>query len=93
MNWKRFAAAAVLTLTMAAPALAQDPIARSPSVRHHHGQVYYHQGSGFWPGDVAAGIVGGAVGTAGAIATAPFRGGYCEPGMTYVGPDGFRHYC
>jgi hypothetical protein len=30
--------------------------------------------SGFWPGDVAAGVVGGAVGTAGAIATAPFRG-------------------
>jgi hypothetical protein len=29
--------------------------------------------SGFWPADVAAGIVGGAVGTAGAIATAPFR--------------------
>jgi hypothetical protein len=37
--------------------------------------------SGFWPGDVAAGVVGGAlatadaaVNTAGAIATAPFRG-------------------
>jgi hypothetical protein len=30
--------------------------------------------SGFWPGDVAAGAVAGAVGTAGAIATAPFRG-------------------
>ena len=31
--------------------------------------------SGFWPADVAAGVVGGAVGTAGAIAAAPFRGG------------------
>jgi hypothetical protein len=30
--------------------------------------------SGFWPGDVAAGVVGGAIGTAGAIATSPFRG-------------------
>jgi hypothetical protein len=30
--------------------------------------------SGFWPGDVAADVVGGAIGTAGAIATAPFRG-------------------
>jgi hypothetical protein len=30
--------------------------------------------SGFWPGDVAAGVVGGAVGTADAIAAAPFRG-------------------
>jgi hypothetical protein len=29
--------------------------------------------SGFWPGDIAAGIVGGAISTAGAIATAPFR--------------------
>ncbi|MCG6204217.1 hypothetical protein LPW26_06190 [Rhodopseudomonas sp. HC1] len=30
----------------------------------------------FWPADVAAGVVGGAIGTAGAIATAPFRAGY-----------------
>jgi hypothetical protein len=30
--------------------------------------------SGFWPANVAAGVVGGAVGTAGAIAAAPFRG-------------------
>jgi hypothetical protein len=30
--------------------------------------------TGFWPADVAAGVVGGAIGTAGAIATAPFRG-------------------
>ena len=30
--------------------------------------------SGFWPADVAADVVGGAIGTAGAIATAPFRG-------------------
>ncbi|SRR5258707_8253232 len=30
-------------------------------------------GSGFWPADVAAGVVGGAVGTAAAVATAPFR--------------------
>jgi hypothetical protein len=30
--------------------------------------------SGFWPGDVAAGVAGAAVGTAAAIATAPFRG-------------------
>jgi hypothetical protein len=30
--------------------------------------------SGFWPGDVAAGVAGAAVGTAAAVATAPFRG-------------------
>ncbi len=28
--------------------------------------------SGFWPADVAAGVVGGVIGTAGAIAAAPF---------------------
>jgi hypothetical protein len=48
----------------------------------------------FWPGDVAAGVVGGAIGTAGAIATAPFaafdngyRGGYY--GQTYAQRNGF----
>src|SRR4051812_24627716 len=30
-------------------------------------------GTGFWPADVAGDVVGGAIGTAGAIATAPFR--------------------
>jgi hypothetical protein len=38
------------------------------------------------PGDVAAGVVGGAVGTAGAIATSPFRGdsyAYYNSGRTY----------
>jgi hypothetical protein len=43
--------------------------------------------SGFWPGDVAAGIVGGAIGTAGAIATAPFRG----DSYAYYG-DGYGRY-
>jgi hypothetical protein len=33
----------------------------------------YRSDSGFWPADVAADVVGGAVGAAGAIATAPFR--------------------
>jgi hypothetical protein len=32
-----------------------------------------HRQTGFWPGDVAAGVAGAAIGTAGAIATAPFR--------------------
>jgi hypothetical protein len=98
MNWKQLAAAAVLTTAVAAPALtqqalAQDPHARSAAVRHH-GHVYYRDSTGFWPGDVAAGVVGGAIGTAGAIATAPFRGGFgCEPGTTYIGEDGLRHRC
>jgi hypothetical protein len=67
--------------------------------------------SGFWPGDVAAGVVGGAVATAdaavntaGAIATAPFRGdsyayyndgnnngwnGYGWTGQSYAERNGF----
>ena len=52
--------------------------------------------SGFWPGDVAAGVVGGAIGTAGAIATAPFRGNsyayYNDGGWdrrTYAQRNGF----
>ena len=56
---------------------------------------------GFWPGDVAAGIVGGAVGTAAAIATAPIggeayarRNGFvCIPGTWFRGEDGRRHLC
>jgi hypothetical protein len=43
----------------------------------------------FWPGDVAAGVVGGAVGTAGAIATAPFRG----PRNSYAYMDDNASYC
>jgi hypothetical protein len=57
--------------------------------------------SGFWPGDVAAGVVGGAVGTAAAIATAPIggdeyarRNGFvCVPGTMFRGEDGRRHLC
>jgi hypothetical protein len=56
---------------------------------------------GFWPGDVAAGVVGGAVGTAAAIATSPIGGeGYarrngfvCVPGSWFRGEDGRRHRC
>jgi hypothetical protein len=35
---------------------------------------YRYGRSGFWPGDVAAGVVGGALGVAGVIAAAPFGG-------------------
>jgi hypothetical protein len=60
-----------------------------------------YRDSGFWPGDVAAGVVGGAVGTAAAIAAAPFGGeayarqnGFaCQPGTWFRGEDGRRHIC
>jgi hypothetical protein len=104
MNLKKMTAAAVLTVAMAAPALAQDPAPRSPTVHHQRTERVYHHGSGFWPADVAAGVVGGAIGTAGAIATAPFRGAYayddryygrhyCQPGMRFRGEDGRMYLC
>jgi hypothetical protein len=40
--------------------------------------------TGFRPGDVAADVVGGAIGTAGAIATAPFRAD------SYAQDNGYR---
>jgi hypothetical protein len=45
-----------------------------PAYRYAYRPVYRY-GTGFWPADVAAGIVGGAIGTAGAIAAAPFGAG------------------
>jgi hypothetical protein len=88
MNLKLLTAAAVLSTAIAAPALAQDPVARSEAARQHQDRVY-HQGHAFWPGEVAAGVVSGAIGTAGAIATAPFRND------TYAYNDGYyghRYY-
>jgi hypothetical protein len=91
MELKRTAVAAALTVAIAAPALA-EPAPRSVSAQHRlqQEQMYRHAygrygyyGSGFWPGDVAAGIVGGAIGTAGAIAAAPFGAG---PYAYYNGP-------
>jgi hypothetical protein len=74
MNLKLLTAAAILSTAVAAPALARDSHGRSDAVRQTQAQErVYHRHSGFWPGEVAAGVVGGAIGTAGAIATAPFR--------------------
>jgi hypothetical protein len=61
----------------------------------------FDDNSGFWPGDVAAGVVGGAVGTAAGIAAAPIggeayarRNGFvCTPGTLFRGGDGRRHLC
>ena len=60
--------------------------ARSPDVNcqnlgyRHHRVSYRHSNgdwnrthTGFWPTDVAGDVAGAAIGTAGAIATAPFR--------------------
>jgi len=103
MDAKRIAAVAALTMAMAVPAFAQ-PAPRAASAqhrlqqermyRHAHGYRpayhYAYRGTGFWPADAAAGIVGGAIGTAGAIAAAPFGAGpyayYNEPYGYYNRP-------
>jgi hypothetical protein len=53
----------------------------------------WNRGGGFWPANVAGGIVGGAIGTAGAIATAPiggqYRGSYAYHDDYGYGPRGY----
>src|ERR1700716_4707221 len=74
MNLKLLTAAAVLSTAIAVTAMAQDPAARAQVVRQQQDRArVYHRDSGFWPGEVAAGVVGGTIGAAGAIASAPLR--------------------
>jgi hypothetical protein len=82
----RLLAAAAIIAAMATPAMAMGPHARSEAVqqRLQESRVYHHRYRGFGPGDVAAGVIGGAVGTAGAIAGAPF--GYDPYDSYYEGP-------
>jgi hypothetical protein len=88
MNLKLLTAATVLTTAIVSPALAMGPHARSEAVQHQQQRAQVYRNSGFWPGDVAAGVIGGAIGTAGAIATAPFRSdAYAYNG--YYGPYGY----
>ncbi|HVV43268.1 MAG TPA: hypothetical protein VHC94_19640 [Nitrobacter sp.] len=80
---KFLAAAAVLASMTVSPVLAQDmsqPPTTHERLNHHrtygshaYDRHYGHRDNGFWPADVAAGVVGGAIGAAGAVATAPFR--------------------
>ena len=79
---------------------AQHQLQRERMYRHAHHYGYrpayhyayrpaYRYGTGFWPADVAAGIVGGAIGTAGAIVAAPFGAG---PYAYYNGPYAYYPY-
>jgi hypothetical protein len=92
-KFKLLAAAAVLSTVIAAPAMAEQQ-------RHHANR---DRG----PVAAAAGVAGAAIGTAGAIATAPFRNSYaydrnqdygpngfaCHRGEWFKGGDGRRHLC
>ena len=76
-----------------------DQAYRDPAWRNSYNR--WDDNSGFWPGDIAAGVVGGAVGTAAAVATAPIgaeayarRNGFvCIPGTWFRGEDGRQHIC
>jgi hypothetical protein len=83
---KFLAAAAILSTLIASPVLAGDMNHKhTMSQRAYDSNAYQRSDSGFWPADVAASVVGGAVGAAGAIATAPFRGG-----DAYAYDDGYN---
>src|SRR4051812_15256091 len=70
---------AIIAIPATTPAMSQTVVQergaydRSQPWANDYDYNYGYRRSGFWPGDVAAGVVAGAVGTAGAIATAPFR--------------------
>jgi hypothetical protein len=91
MNKTRlFAAAAILSALVASPVLARDA-SHHRSMSHQQYDNSYNRNNGFWPGELAAGVVGGAIGTAGAIASAPFRGAYAYDNG-YNGYEGDYRY-
>ena len=67
---KLFTAAAVLATLVSAPAVAEQVYHH----RHHHYRAQVDQDRG--PIGAAADVAGAAIGTAGAIATAPFGNSY-----------------
>jgi hypothetical protein len=78
---KLLGAAAILVAGMATPVMAQEAVSEPAAYAQSHpyanvyndGYGYGYGRPGFWPAEVAAEVVGGAIGTADAIATAPFR--------------------
>lgn len=88
--------ATLVMATTATPVLAQDRLTRDHARGYDQNlnrltrDIYDDRQSntGFWPGDVAANVVGGAVTTAGAIAAAPFHDSYAS----YGGPSYGERY-
>jgi hypothetical protein len=95
-KFKLLGAALLLSATIATPAVAQqaaqEPGAYAQSHPYANDYYYGYRRPGFWPGDVAAGVVAGAVGTADAIVTAPFRGSAYDANAYYGGPDEVYDY-
>jgi hypothetical protein len=90
---KLLGAAAILIAAIATPAIAQEARQEPGAYAQHHpwanGYYYGYERPGFWPGDVAAGVVGDAIGTADAIVTAPFRD---DSYAYYGGPAPYDSY-
>jgi hypothetical protein len=82
-KWKLLAALAALSTVVAA----------TPSMAAVHHRHHVDQGPVGAAADTAAGIAGAAIGTAGAIATAPFRNAYNTDQRSYydrnMSPEGF----
>jgi len=94
---KYLAAAAVLSSLIASPVLARDMSQDTTYQTSHrsdrsYDSNYVRHDSGFWPAEVAAGAVGGAVGAASAIATAPFRHNDYAYNDAYAYDNGDRYY-
>jgi hypothetical protein len=93
-----FGAAAVLAAVIATPAMAQDAMQEPGAYAQDHPWVNdYHYRYGpdsFGPGDVAAGVVGDAIGTADAIVSAPFRDrdSYAYYGLGRTYDDSHAYY-
>jgi len=102
---KLLSAVAILSATIASPVLAQDAMGPGPRYYAQPAPTYSNQGypddqgywndnDGYWdngPVGAAAGVVDGAVNTAGAIATAPFRA--MNGDRSYAMMQGDASYC
>jgi len=71
---KFLGAAALVAAALAAPAMAQQAMQEPGAYARTNDYSYRYGRPGFWPGEVAAGVVAGAVGTADTMAMVPLRG-------------------
>jgi hypothetical protein len=89
-------AAALLAAMIATPAVALQAMQEPGAYRQAHPWAndyhYRYGGPGFWPGDVAAGVLGGAIGVADAIVTAPYRDSYAYYGGPRDYDDSYAYY-
>jgi hypothetical protein len=89
-------AAALLAAVIATPAMAQQAMQEPGAYRQAHPWAndyhYRYGGPGFWPGEVAAGVVDGAIGVADAIVTAPYRDSYAYYGGPRDYDDSYAYY-